>query len=144
MTHSIYSMVLKLRHGLFQLGWLYLTIFSCIIFHFLRVLKYTLYRGVRVIVCNSTFNNISVILWLSVLLVGETGVLGENHWPATSQWQTLSHNFVSSAPRHVRNSNSQLIWSIMNKIIHLYLLVFFFYIKYITYISYLVSIITCT
>ena len=30
-------------------------------------------------VSNATFNNISVILWLSVLLVEETGVPGENH-----------------------------------------------------------------
>jgi hypothetical protein len=35
--------------------------------------------GVRVIVFNATFNNISVISWRSVLLVGETGVHGENH-----------------------------------------------------------------
>jgi len=33
-------------------------------------------------VFNITFNNISVILWLSVLLVEETGVPGENHRPA--------------------------------------------------------------
>ena len=31
---------------------------------------------------NATFNNISVILWPSVLLVEETGVPGENHRPA--------------------------------------------------------------
>ena len=30
-------------------------------------------------VFNDTFNNISVISWRSVLLVGETGVPGENH-----------------------------------------------------------------
>ena len=30
---------------------------------------------------NVTFNNISVISWRSVLLVEETGVLGENHRP---------------------------------------------------------------
>jgi len=30
-------------------------------------------------VFNTTFNNISVILWQSVLLVEETGVSGENH-----------------------------------------------------------------
>jgi hypothetical protein len=30
-------------------------------------------------VFNATFNNISVISWQSVLLVEETGVLGENH-----------------------------------------------------------------
>ena len=34
--------------------------------------------GVIVIVFNATFNNISVISWRSDLLVGETGVLGEN------------------------------------------------------------------
>jgi len=33
------------------------------------------------IVFNATFNNISVILWQSVLLAEETGVLGENHRP---------------------------------------------------------------
>ena len=47
-----------------------------------------------------TFNNISVISWQSVLLVEETGVPGENHWPAASHWQTLSHNVVSS-PAHL-------------------------------------------
>jgi hypothetical protein len=35
--------------------------------------------GVRVMVFNATFNNISVILWPSVLLVEETGVPRENH-----------------------------------------------------------------
>ena len=28
----------------------------------------------------------------------ETGVPGENHWPAASHWQTLSLNVVSSTP----------------------------------------------
>jgi hypothetical protein len=28
---------------------------------------------------NTTFNNISVISWLTVLLVEETGIPGENH-----------------------------------------------------------------
>ena len=37
-----------------------------------------------------------------VLLVEETGVPGENHQ------QTLSHNVVSSTPRHERGSNVQL------------------------------------
>ena len=32
-------------------------------------------------VFNATFNNGSVISWLSVLLVEETGVPGDNHWP---------------------------------------------------------------
>ena len=33
-------------------------------------------------VLNATFNNTLVILWLTVLLVEETGVPGENHRPA--------------------------------------------------------------
>jgi hypothetical protein len=39
---------------------------------------------VRVMVFNATFNNISVISCRSDLLVDETRVIGENHWPATS------------------------------------------------------------
>ena len=48
---------------------------------------------------NATFNNISVMSWQSVLLVKETGVPRENQRPATSHWQTLSHNVVSSTCR---------------------------------------------
>ena len=33
---------------------------------------------------NATFNNISAILWRSVLMVEETGIPGENHGPAAS------------------------------------------------------------
>jgi hypothetical protein len=58
-------------------------------------------------VFNATFNNISVISWRSVLLVEETRVPGENHLPVASDWQTLSHNVVSSKPRHEKDSNSQ-------------------------------------
>ena len=43
------------------------------------------------------FNTISVISWWSVLLVEDTGVPGENHRPAASHWQTLSHNVVHLA-----------------------------------------------
>ena len=46
-------------------------------------------------VFNATFNNILVILLRSVSLMKETG---ENHQPAVSHWQTLSHNVVSSTP----------------------------------------------
>ena len=59
-------------------------------------------KGVRVMVFNATFNNISAISWWSVLLVQETEVSGENHRPAESYWQTLSHNVVSSIPHHER------------------------------------------
>jgi len=37
-----------------------------------------------VMVFNATFNNISVILWQSVLLVEENGIPGENHLPTAS------------------------------------------------------------
>jgi hypothetical protein len=57
--------------------------------------------GCGAMVLNATFNNISVISWLSVLLVEETGVPGENHWPVASHWQTLSHNVVSSCINHL-------------------------------------------
>jgi len=49
-------------------------------------------------VFNATFNNISAISWQSVFLMKETGVPGENHWPAASHRQTLSHNVLSSTP----------------------------------------------
>jgi hypothetical protein len=39
---------------------------------------------VRVMVLNTTFNNISVISRRSVLLEEETGVPGENHQPVAS------------------------------------------------------------
>ena len=45
-------------------------------------------------VFNTTFNNISVISWWSVLLVEETGGPRENHRPVASDWETLSHNVV--------------------------------------------------
>ena len=47
-------------------------------------------------VFNATFNNISVISWQSVLLVEETRVPRENHWPVASHGQIWSHNVVSS------------------------------------------------
>jgi hypothetical protein len=56
-------------------------------------------------VFNATFNCILVISRQSVLLVEETGIPGENHRPAVSHWQTLSHNVVSSTPHHKRDSS---------------------------------------
>jgi hypothetical protein len=52
-----------------------------------------------------TFNNILVISWWSVL--EETKVPGKTYRPADSHLQTLSHNVVSSTPRHERDLNSQ-------------------------------------
>ena len=64
-------------------------------------------KGLRVMVLNATFNNISVISWWSVLLVKKTGVPGVNHRPATSHWQTLSHIEYTSPERDL---NSQRWW----------------------------------
>ena len=47
-----------------------------------------------VMVFNATFSNILVISLMSVLMVEETGVSGENHRPVASHWQTLSHYVV--------------------------------------------------
>jgi hypothetical protein len=47
-------------------------------------------------VFNATFSNISVAV---SFIGGETGVNGENHQPAASDRQTLSHNVVTSTPR---------------------------------------------
>ena len=64
-------------------------------------------------VLNATFNNISAILWRSVLLVEENGVPGENHQPVVTVTDKLYHiNVVTSTPRHERHercSNSQLL-----------------------------------
>jgi hypothetical protein len=48
----------------------------------------------RFMVFNATFNNISVILWQSVLLVDEY-LEKTNHQLVSSHWQTRSHNVVS-------------------------------------------------
>ena len=58
---------------------------------------WTVASGVMVRALNATFNNIKVISWLSVLFMEETG---ENHQFVASHWQILSHNAVSSTPRH--------------------------------------------
>ena len=58
---------------------------------------------------NNFFNNISVILWQSVLLVEETGVPRENNQPVASFCQKfISHNVVWSTPRleQVQTHNS--------------------------------------
>jgi hypothetical protein len=65
-------------------------IYICLVGNFHRVM---------VMMFNATFNNISVISWQSVLLVEETR---ENHRPASSHRQTLSHNVVSSTHRAAR------------------------------------------
>ena len=58
---------------------------------------FNILNGIGVMVFNATFNNISAILWQSVLLVEETRVPVENYRLAASHWQTLSHNVVHLA-----------------------------------------------
>jgi hypothetical protein len=48
---------------------------------------------------STTFSNSLVILGLSVLLVGQSGVPRENHKPAASPGLTLSQHVVSITPR---------------------------------------------
>ena len=58
-------------------------------------------------VFNATFNNISVILWRSVLLVEETGESEKTNDLSQVTDKLLSHNIASSTPHHERDSNSQ-------------------------------------
>jgi len=45
-----------------------------------------------------------------ITLVEETGIPGENHRPVPNHRQALSHNAVSSTPRHQQHLNSHLYW----------------------------------
>jgi hypothetical protein len=69
----------------------------------ISIIRTFLRLGVRVMVFNATFNNISVISPRSVLLVKETRVPGETRRPVASHWHLLSHNIVSSIPYHERD-----------------------------------------
>ena len=57
--------------------------------------------------CNATFNNISVILCPSVLLVEETEIPGENHQPAEIKLYHIIN--VSSTPPHEWDSTQNCI-----------------------------------
>jgi hypothetical protein len=47
---------------------------------------------------------------MAVSFIGEeTVVPGENNWPATSHWLTLSHNAVSSTPSLSGNQTHNVI-----------------------------------
>ena len=70
---------------------------NCFVFYKLSVCCFMVF--------NATFNNISVILWRSVLLEEETGGPRENHLAASSHWQTWSHNVVHLALIEIRTHN---------------------------------------
>ena len=81
-----------------QKGWLYNRVLLYLIFWVRKAPTNIINRSLKawswvgvciggwVMVFNTTFNNISVISWLSVLLVEETGVPEENHRPAECHW----------------------------------------------------------
>jgi hypothetical protein len=58
-----------------------LLVMCCLKFSSISIIFKKKFEGVRVIVFNATFNNISAISWLSVLLGEEFGVPRENHQP---------------------------------------------------------------
>jgi hypothetical protein len=60
---------------------------------------------VCLMVFNTTFNNISVISWRSVLLVEEIREPEENHRPVASHWRTVSHNVVYLALMEIWTHN---------------------------------------
>jgi hypothetical protein len=73
--------------------WRYIYIYTICNIKVLHCLSYCLSVN-----CQMSFTKpfISVISWQSVLLVDETRVPRENHWPVTSPWQTLSHKVAWS------------------------------------------------
>jgi hypothetical protein len=68
-------------------------------------------------VLNTTFNNISVISWWSVLLVEETGGPGENHWPVTSH----SSQTIDGELRHFQQCFSYIVQIIEQKKYHMFI-----------------------
>jgi len=65
--------------------------------------------SVCLMVFNTTIHNISAISWLSVLLVEETRISGENHRPVASHRQILSYDVVFLALVDILLSTSVVI-----------------------------------
>ena len=75
-------------------GTIFLDIFAMTIWYLLNLLVLS---TIEWLLFNTTFNNISVISWRSVLLMEDTGGPGVNNWPAVSHRQTLLLNVVHLA-----------------------------------------------
>jgi hypothetical protein len=71
--------------------------------------KYTL-LGIRGLSCLTALSTIFQLYCGCQLLVEQTGLPWENHRPAASHWQLLSHDVVLSTPRHAWGSNPQCQW----------------------------------
>ena len=91
---GVHSIICSLSENSYDIWFCITAILFSISFHVFHPFR-------EVMVFYATFNNISVISWRLFLLVEETG---ENN----RHWQTLSHNVVSSTPRHGQDANSQL------------------------------------
>ena len=71
----------------------------------IKLIFFSLYNHQLYLICsfvclmvfNATFNNISVILWWSVLLVKETEGPGENHQPVEVT-EKLNHVMLYTSP----------------------------------------------
>jgi hypothetical protein len=61
-------------------------------------------------VFNATFNNISVISWKSVLLVGETDNTEKTTDLSQVTYKLYHHNVISSTSRREQGSNAHLWW----------------------------------
>ena len=63
---------------------------------------------------HATFNNIPVISWRSVLLVEETGVPGENHWPVVKSLNVyyITTYITDKMIAPLVSSNSHKNWSL--------------------------------
>jgi hypothetical protein len=55
--------------------------------YFVRMINFACSYSIPM-VFNATVNNISFLSWVSILLVEENGVSGENHRPAACHWHT--------------------------------------------------------
>jgi hypothetical protein len=56
----------------------------------------------------ATFNNVSAILWRSVVLVEETGIPEENHQPSASHFHTQCYHSLKLANYWMKNYNTPL------------------------------------